>query len=152
MGESSSEVVAANPRLDPASQLPPLRPPPGHMIDPPAQWFTREGGTLYSPIHGIEVVIPPEAPPLGVDKFWLSIHVYPRGPFVLPEGVVSCSPAVWFFLSPTFEFVHLGPNRPGNEATCKHAVLQQRYSRLQCQVPVAHTYIISTLDIHHLPV
>ena len=48
------------------------------MIDPPVQWFTREGGTLYSPIHGIEVVIPPDAPPLGVDKFWLSIHVYPR--------------------------------------------------------------------------
>ena len=64
-----------------------------------------EGGTLYSPIHGIEVVIPPDAPPLGVDKFWLSIHVYPRSPFVFPEGVVSCSPAVLFFLSPTFEFV-----------------------------------------------
>ena len=105
MGESSSEVVSANPRLDPVSQLPPLRPPPGHMDDPPAQWFTREGGTLYSPIHGIEVVIPPDAPPLGVDKFWLSIHIYPRSPFVFPEGVVSCSPAVWFFLSPTFEFV-----------------------------------------------
>ena len=100
----STGAVSSLAPVDPVSH-PPLRPPPGHMIDPPAQWFTREGGTLYSPIHGVEVVILPEAPPLGVDKFWLSIHVYPRGPFVLPEGVVSCSPAVWFFLSPTFEFV-----------------------------------------------
>ena len=75
------------------------------MDVPAAHCFSREGGTLYSAIHGIEVVIPSNAPPLGVDKFWLSIHVYPRGPFVLPEGVVSCSPAVWFHLSPTFEFV-----------------------------------------------
>ena len=75
------------------------------MSDPLARKFGRDGGTLYSPIHGIEVIIPPDSPPQGVDEFSLSFHVYPRGPFILPDDVISCSPTVWFSLQPYFQFV-----------------------------------------------
>ena len=53
----------------PASQ-PPLCPPPGYMNDHVAECFGREG-TLYSPIHGIEVVIPPDSP--GIEIFSLAV-------------------------------------------------------------------------------
>ena len=99
------ESLAAVRIVETLSSRPPLRPPPGFMSDPLARHFGREGGTLYSPIHGIEVVIPPGSVPQDVDGFSLSFHVYPQGPFVLPNDVISCSPAVWFTLSPYFEFV-----------------------------------------------
>lgn len=87
-----------------ASQ-PPLRPPPGYMKDRVAERFGREGGTLYSPIHGIEVVIPPDSPPQGIEIFSLAVFVYLQGPFKLPDGIIPCSPTVWFTLDPCFDFV-----------------------------------------------
>lgn len=88
----------------PASR-PPLQPPPGYMNDREAKCFGRDGGTLYSPIHGIEVIIPPDSAPQGIAIFSLAVFVYLQGPFELPNGIIPCSPTVWFTLDPCFDFV-----------------------------------------------
>ena len=66
--------------------------------------FTREGGLLYSPEHGVTVIIPPAAVPSSVEKFVLGVYVYLSGPFSLPKNVQPCSPVVWFHLHPRFTF------------------------------------------------
>ena len=66
--------------------------------------FTREGGMLYSPVHGVSVVIPPKAVPSTVEIFVLGIYVYLGGPFIWPKDVRPCSPVVWFHLHPRFTF------------------------------------------------
>lgn len=66
--------------------------------------FTREGGMLYSPEHGVMVIIPPAAAPSSVEKFVLGVYVYLSGPFSLPKNVRPCSPVVWFHLHPRFTF------------------------------------------------
>lgn len=103
--EIVDESLATVKLVEASSSRPPLRPPPGFMSDRLAGYFGGEGGTLYSPIHGIEVVMPPGSVPQHINRFSLSLHVYLQGPFVLPDGVVPCSPAVWFTLCPHFEFV-----------------------------------------------
>ena len=82
-----------------------VRPPPGQFGDAISNTFTSEGGTLYSPVHGVCVTIPPNAILGGVDKFFLSMHFYLGHPFTLKEDVNICSVVVWFHLHPPIEFL-----------------------------------------------
>ena len=66
--------------------------------------FTKEGGMLYSPEHGITVIIPKDGTPSSVERFSLGVYVYQNGPFRLPPNVRPCSPLVWFHLHPKFTF------------------------------------------------
>ena len=59
---------------------------------------------LYSPEHGVTVIIPEGAIPASVDRFVLGVYVYMRGPFTLPENAQLCSPIVWFHHQPRFKF------------------------------------------------
>ena len=79
-------------------------PPSGYMEGCVSDYFGQEGGVLYSPIHGIRVEMPPNSLPQHVTRCFLGIYVYPRGPFILPDGVESCSPVVWAILHPQFTF------------------------------------------------
>ena len=84
------------------SLKPPLTPQRGFSL---ARCFYREGGTIYSSIHGIEVIIPPDSIPSHIPKFVLSFYVYLRDPFVLPANITPIGPTVWFSLTPYFEFI-----------------------------------------------
>lgn len=66
--------------------------------------FTKEGGMLYSAVHGVMVIIPKAAVPPSIEKFILGMYVYLKGPFSLPEDATPCSPVVWFYLHPKFTF------------------------------------------------
>ena len=90
---SSTQTAAGNP------------PPRGQIGDALASYFTSVGGVLYSPVHGVSVSIPPNAIPVHIKHYHLGMHFYLGGPFVLPDGVVSCSVFVWFCQSPYFEFL-----------------------------------------------
>ena len=83
----------------------PSEPPPGQFRDSTSHCFTREGGVLYSPLHGVTVTIPPNAIPGGVDTFNLSMHFYLGHPFTVEENVDLCSVVVWFHLHPHLEFL-----------------------------------------------
>ena len=78
--------------------------PQGYMSGSRIRSFTREGGMLYSPEHGVTVIIPEAAVPSSVEKFFLGIYVYLNGPFSLPQDALPCSPVVWFHLKPKFTF------------------------------------------------
>ncbi len=53
--------VDHSPPPAPLSASPP--PPPGQLGDAVSATFTNEGGILYSPLHGVTVIIPPNAIP-----------------------------------------------------------------------------------------
>ena len=83
----------------------PMQPPNGQIGNAVSHCFTHEGGVLYSPVHGVSVVIPPNAIPLGNEKVFLSMHFYLGHPFTLKEDVKICSVVVWFHLHPPIEFL-----------------------------------------------
>ena len=78
--------------------------PHGYLSGCKSRSFTRAGGMLYSPEHGVTVIIPDGAIPSSVDNFVLGVYVYMRGPFSLPENAQLCSPIVWFHHQPRFKF------------------------------------------------
>ena len=78
--------------------------PGGYLSGCKSMSFTRAGGMLYSPEHGVTVTIPESAIPASVGNFMLGIYVYMRGPFSLPENTQLCSPIVWFHHQPRFRF------------------------------------------------
>ena len=78
--------------------------PSGFMSGCKSRSFTREGGMLYSPEHGVTVIIPESAVPSSIENFVLGIYVYMDGPFTLPQNVQPCSPIVWFYHHPQFVF------------------------------------------------
>ena len=98
-GSSDSASVAVFSAV--ASKLPF---PQGYMKGSRIRSFTREGGMLYSPEHGVTVIIPEAAVPSSVEKFFLGIYVYLNGPFSIPQDALPCSPVVWFYLKPKFTF------------------------------------------------
>lgn len=78
--------------------------PNGFLSGCKSQSFTREGGMLYSPEHGVTIIIPEGAVPASVEKFMLGLYVYMKGPFSIPENTQLCSPIVWFHHHPRFRF------------------------------------------------
>ena len=78
--------------------------PRGYLSGCRSRSFTRAGGMLYSPEHGVAVIIPEGAVPASVGNFVLGVYVYMRGPFSLPENTQLCSPIVWFHHQPRFTF------------------------------------------------
>ena len=78
--------------------------PSGFLSGCKSQSFTKEGGMLYSPEHGVTVIIPEGAVPASVEKYMLGLYIYMRGPFSLPENTRLCSPIVWFHHHPRFRF------------------------------------------------
>lgn len=78
--------------------------PRGYLSGCKSRSFTKAGGMLYSPEHGVTVIIPEGAMPASVDRFVLGVYVYMRGPFSLPENAQLCSPIVWFHHQPKFKF------------------------------------------------
>ena len=78
--------------------------PSGFLSGCKSQSFTREGGMLYSPEHGVTVIIPEGAVPASIEKFMLGVFVYIKGPFSIPENTQLCSPIVWFHHQPRFRF------------------------------------------------
>ena len=82
----------------------PIRPPAGQIGDAIGDCITADGKMLYSSVHGVSVSIPPNAVP-SKTKCYLGMHFYLGGPFVLADGVVSCSIVVWFYQSQYFEFL-----------------------------------------------
>jgi hypothetical protein len=103
--DSRSEDVSEAPGLQAAVALEGRRPfPYGYLSGCKSRSFTRAGGMLYSPEHGVTVIIPEGAIPASVNAFVLGIYVYMRGPFILPENTQLCSPIVWFHHQPRFRF------------------------------------------------
>ena len=93
------------PKLHAAVTLERRRPfPCGYLSGCKSRSFTREGGMLYSPEHGVTVIIPEDAVPASVGSFVLGLYVYMKGPFSLPENTQLCSPIVWFHHQPRFRF------------------------------------------------
>ncbi len=84
--------------------LPP-KPPKGHLGNPVSRFFTKEGGTLYSPLHGVTVIIPPNAVPGAIPTFFLSMHFYLLQPFTLMDDADPCSVIVWLHQNPHFHFL-----------------------------------------------
>ena len=97
--ETESQTILAQPTAIPSE------PPPGQFGNTVSHCFTRKGGVLYSPLHGVTVTIPPNAIPGVVDTFNLSMHFYLGHPFTVEEDVDLCSVVVWFHLYPQFEFL-----------------------------------------------
>ena len=78
--------------------------PSGFLSGCKSQTFTKEGGMLYSPEHGVTVIIPEGAVPASVEKFMLGVYIYMRGPFSIPQNTHLCSPIVWCHHQPRFTF------------------------------------------------
>ena len=78
--------------------------PTGYLSGCKSRSFSREGGMLYSPTHGVTVIVPKAAIPSAVESFVLGLYVYTKGPFVLPKNALLCSPIVWFHHQPRFTF------------------------------------------------
>ena len=98
------EMETENPTTVNPTSSAPKRPPAGQIGEAVGGFFTSDGGMLYSPIHGVSVSIPPNAIP-AKSMCYLGMHFYLGGPFVLADGVVSCSVVVWFYQSHYFEFL-----------------------------------------------
>ena len=102
---SDTNSRSVDPDLQAALALEGRRPfPHGYLSGCKSRSFTREGGILYSPEHGVTVTIPEGAVPASVENFMLGLYVYMRGPFSLPENTRLCSPIVWFHHHPRFRF------------------------------------------------
>ncbi len=101
--DSDQIQTTAQPDVD----LPPnlFKPPEGHLGNPVSHFFTNEGGTLYSPLHGVTVIIPPNAIPGAIPKFFLSMHFYLLQPFTLMDDADPCSVIVWLYQNPRFHFL-----------------------------------------------
>ena len=97
--ECSSKEEAS--RLLPATLQ---RPPAGSLPGGKSACFTKAGGMLYSPEHGVTVMVSERAVPPNIDTFVLGFYPYMCGQFTVPKDVEACSPVVWLFLSPYFEF------------------------------------------------
>ena len=102
--DSTAEMETGNPTTVNPTSAAPKRPPAGQIGDAVGGFFTSDGGMLYSPIHGVSLSIPPNAVP-AKSMCYLGMHFYLGGPFVLADGVVSCSIVVWFYQSHYFEFL-----------------------------------------------
>lgn len=103
--DSRSVDDSEAPELQAAVTLEGRRPfPRGYLSDCKSRRFTREGGMLYSPEHGVTVIIPEAAVPASIENFVLGLYVYMKGPFSLPENTQLCSPIVWFHHHPRFRF------------------------------------------------
>ena len=100
--ESFPELSSIQQSL-PSTNLRPHRPPPGFTGECMSRPFTHEGGMLYLSEHGVTVIIPSGAVPVG-EKFVMSVHVYLHGPFSLLDDVEPCSAIVWFGVQPPMEF------------------------------------------------
>ena len=81
-----------------------LPPSEGQLENAVSHFFTNEGGTLYSPLHGVTVTIPPNAIPTAFSKFFLSMHFYLQ-PFTLMDDADPCSVIVWLHQDPRFYFL-----------------------------------------------
>ena len=93
-----------------ATDLPPnpsqhFRPQKGQLGNAEFGAFTNEGGTLYSALHGVTVIIPPNAIPEVFSRFSLSMHFYLQEPFTLVDNADSCSVIVWIHQEPHFTFL-----------------------------------------------
>ena len=101
--ESFPESLFVQQTLPSTTNLRPHRPPPGFTGECMSRPFTHEGGMLYLSEHGVTVIIPSGAVPVG-EKFVMSVHVYLHGPFSLLDDVEPCSAIVWFGVQPPMEF------------------------------------------------
>ena len=84
--------------------LPSKPPSEGQLGNAVSHFFTNKGGTLYSPLHGVTVTIPPNAIPTAVSKFFLSMHFYLQ-PFTPMDDADPCSVVVWLYQNPRFYFL-----------------------------------------------
>ena len=80
-------------------------PPEGQLGNAEFGVFTNEGGTLYSALHGVTVIIPPNAIPEAFSPFSLSMHFYLQQPFTLMDDADPCSVIVWLHQDPHFHFL-----------------------------------------------
>ena len=81
-------------------------PPEGQLGNAEFGVFTkREGGTLYSALHGVTVIIPPNAIPEAFSQFSLSMHFYLQQSFTLMDDADPCSVIVWLHQYPHFNFL-----------------------------------------------
>ncbi len=108
-------VVSQDSSIQSQSAVQPIDRPPNlsqHFCPPEGQLgnaefgvFTNEGGTLYSALHGVTVIIPPNAIPEAFSPFSLSMHFYLQQPFTLMDDADPCSVIVWLHQDPHFHFL-----------------------------------------------
>ncbi len=105
--DSSIQSQSAVQPIDPPPNLSQhFRPPEGQLGNAEFGVFTKtEEGTLYSALHGVTVIIPPNAIPEAFSRFSLSMHFYLKQPFTLMENADPCSVIVWLHQHPHFNFL-----------------------------------------------
>ena len=83
-----------------------LDPTGRRFIEPYRSWqFTKEGGRLHCPTHGIIGHIPASAVPAGIENFEIRMKAFMQGDFTFPPDVQPCTAVVEFTLHPHFVFV-----------------------------------------------